>query len=349
MDFLPYYLLFTALLAAAAMGTTGHGIRNLLYWIALAGLFAFSAFRYEVGCDWSGYLDNFQLFAGKGYQDVLALREPAHWALIVLIRKSGLPYHTINIVTSALFFIGLHALARRQPNPLGFLVLAFPILIINMPMSAIRQGAAIGFICLAYTAFLDRRLMRFVLFVIGGALFHSSALFFLLLVPFVRGSYSIKNIALSFILAAPGAALVLIIGAIEVAASRYIGTGIDAAGAVFRLGLLSLTGLFFLMSLRKRWRQKFPHDYKLVRIGASMMLAAFSLFFISSVIGDRFGYYLVPLQLIIFARLPRLYDTKYEKLIMAVSPYMVLGVTFLVWTQSSTLFRQCYLPYQIRF
>ena len=42
------------------------------------------------------------------------------------------------------------------------LAVAFPILVINMPMSTIRQAAAIGIMCFAYNAFNDRRSILFV-------------------------------------------------------------------------------------------------------------------------------------------------------------------------------------------
>jgi len=31
------------------------GVRTYIYFLVLIGLFIFSAFRYQVGCDWSGY------------------------------------------------------------------------------------------------------------------------------------------------------------------------------------------------------------------------------------------------------------------------------------------------------
>ena len=63
---------------------------------------------------------------------------------------------------------------------MGYLSLAFPVLIINMPMSGIRQAAAIGIMCFAYNAFNDRRLIRFVFCVIVASGFHSSAVSFLI-------------------------------------------------------------------------------------------------------------------------------------------------------------------------
>ena len=41
----------------------------------------------------------------------------------------GLGYVWLNVLTSEIFFAGLHAIARRPPAPLA---LAFPLLILNM-------------------------------------------------------------------------------------------------------------------------------------------------------------------------------------------------------------------------
>ena len=117
----------------------------------------------------------------------------------------GLPYPVANIASSAVFFLGVHVLARRQPDPLGFLVLMFPILIINMPMSAIRQGAAIGLLCIAFVAFSDRRPLWFAFWVVLAAGFHISVLIFMLLLPVATGRYTRNRLLLAAFLAIPGA------------------------------------------------------------------------------------------------------------------------------------------------
>ena len=150
----------------------------------------------------------------------------------------GLPYPVANIASSAVFFLGVHILARRQPHPLGFLVLLFPILIINMPMSGIRQGAAIGVLCIAFAAFIDRRPLWFAFWVVVAAGFHSSVLIFMLLLPVATGRYTRNRLLMAAVLAVPGAFFLASGDAAEVATSRYIGTNVDAAGAAFRVGML---------------------------------------------------------------------------------------------------------------
>ncbi|WP_306120778.1 MULTISPECIES: EpsG family protein [unclassified Roseitalea] len=345
---LTYYFTFGFMLVANRAAWGDRTTRQVVYWSLLIAMFIFSGFRYQVGCDWSGYGVNFDIQARRSFQDALESREPAHWALITLIQRLGLSYTYLNVATSAIFFFGFHTLAKRQPNPVAFLVLAFPVLVINMPMSAIRQAVAIGFVCMAYSAFIDRKLIRYVTLLLLGSLFHSSAMMFLLLAPFVVSRYSINSFIVAGILSVPGLFFLLDTPAADLAVSRYIVRDVDAAGSAFRLGLLTLTGIGFLLYLRRPWRRHFPEDYKLASIGAWLMVAFFSLFFVSTVIGDRFGYYLIPIQLMIFARIPYLFPAR-RSTMMTLAPYALLTLVFFTWTQLSWHFQHCYLPYQMRF
>ncbi|WP_164516551.1 EpsG family protein [Minwuia thermotolerans] len=343
-----YYGAYAALLLAAYLGRSGRDLRQVLYWFILIGLFLFVGFRFEVGCDWIGYLINYNYPIVTTYSEALATREAGHWGLILLLRDLGVPYQYLNAVTAGLFFLGLHVFARRQLDPLAFLVLCFPILIINMPMAAIRQGAAIGFMCLAYTAFIDRRLAVYVAWVLLGATFHSSILLFLAFAPFVVGRFNRENVLIAAILALPGLYLLSLTEAAGIAESRYIETELEASGAVFRLAILGLTGLFFLLALAPDWRRKFPDDYKLAAMGAWAMISVLSLLLVSTVIGDRFGYYLIPVQAMIFARIPYL-SLATSRQFFTIMPYAALTFVFVVWTQLSWHFEQCYIPYRFGF
>jgi hypothetical protein len=320
------------------------GARRQLYYVVLLALFLFSAFRFQVGCDWSGYYYQYLAAGNFDWSQISNGREPIWWAILGFIRDMGLPYPVANIVSSAVFFAGAHVLARRQPDPLGFLVLLFPILIINMPMSGIRQGTAIGLVCIAFAAFIDRRPIWFAFWVVIAAGFHASALIFLLLLPVATGRYTKTRLIMAAMLAIPGAYLLATSDSGEVASSRYIGTGVEAFGAVFRVGILGLSAMYFFLFLKKKWMRTFPQDYSLASIGAIGMALAFLLIPISSVIGDRFGYYLIPIQAVIFARIPYL-PFKSNHALHSALPYLGLLLVFFVWTQISGHFQQCYIPY----
>lgn len=320
-------------------------LRKQLYFFVLAALFVFSAFRYQVGCDWSGYYFQYLQATSFEWSSITDIREPIWWAILGWIKDMGWPYPVANIISSAVFFLGVHILARRQPDPLAFLVLLFPILIINMPMSGIRQGAAIGLLCIAFVAFTDRRAVWFAFWVILAAGFHASALIFMLLVPVATGRYTRSRLLLAAILAVPGAFYLASGEAAEVATSRYIGTDIDAAGAAFRVAILGLSALYFFLFARKKWLRTWPQDYSLASIGAIGMAMSFLLVPVSTVIGDRFGYYLIPIQAMIFARIPFL-PFRTNAALHAALPYLGLLLVFMVWSQLSRHFQQCYIPYQ---
>jgi hypothetical protein len=345
---LTYYFTYFTLLVAVIFGRKSGSLRKLLYWSALIALFLFVGLRLDVGCDFSQYKYHFSIGGQRSYEEIWAGNDPGHWLIVKLLSNWGFSYQSVNIVASGLFFMGVHVMARRQLDPLAFIVLCFPILIINMPMAATRQSIAIGFMCFAYVALLDRRVIFYVGWILLGSTFHSSILVFLLFAPFVRGDFNRRNVVFSLLLAVPGVFGLLQTHAAATAESRYIDTGIDAAGSAFRLGILSMSGLFFMWKLAPSWREQFPLDYKLVAIGSWMMIGFFALFFISSVIGDRFGYYLIPIQAMIFARIPYLTLGDRTKL-YAFAPYAALTLVFVVWTQTSWHFNKCYVPYQFGF
>jgi hypothetical protein len=66
---------------------------------------------------------------------------------------------------------------------------------------------------------------------------------------------------------------------------------------------------------------------------------------LSSVVADRFAYYLIPIQAMIFARVPFI-AFKSSKWLHVILPYVALMTMFVGWMLASPLFEQCYLPYE---
>ncbi len=104
--------------------------------------------------------------------------------------------------------------------------------------------------------------------------------------------------------------------------------------------------MIFLLFLARKWKEQSIKDYQLVSISSYMMLAIFPLSFYSSVIGDRFGYYLYPIQLVILARLPVLVTGPYSST-AAFAPYAAEALVLVIWIESSTLYQRCYEPYTV--
>ena len=125
---------------------------------------------------------------------------------------------------------------------------------------------------------------------------------------------------------------------------RYVESSVDAVGGTFRAALLAIVGVLFLAVFRKRWRSRFGREYNLVLIGAVSMISVFPVALLSSVIGDRIGYYIMPIELIILARIPYLYEGR-DSMLLNFGPYAALAAVLGVWVQYSSLFAQCYVPY----
>ena len=341
-----YYLTLFLFLFSLQYALRGRAkARKQIYPFVLCALFLFSAFRFEVGCDWSGYYFQWRGQLYSTFEAALSTREPTWWTMMDGLQSLGLIYPWLHVASSAIFFTGAHVLAKRQPDPLGFLIFLFPILIVNMPMSGARQAAAIGIMCIAFAAFMDRKLFPFAIWTLLAATFHNSAIIFLLLLPLVGGNLTAARISAAIVLALPGSYFLLTGEAADIATERYIETERQAFGGIFRAGVLIVSGLGFIYFIKQKWRYSFPKDYTLVRIGALMMCMLAGLFPMSSIIADRYGYYLIPIQAMIFARIPYLHFTE-SRSFYVVAPYALIGLTFFVWIATSWHFEKCYIPYQ---
>ena len=191
------------------------------------------------------------------------------------------------------------------------------------------------------------QLVRYVLFVTVAYTFHRSAAAFLLLAPFVNGEFSPWRVALGGLLALPGLYYLTSSETFVAYSQAYFGTTTEAFGAPYRTALLALTGIAFLWFLDRKWKALYIRDYKLVKLASYLMVAVFPFTFLSSVGGDRYGYYLALIQLTILARLPFLIKQEEYSTIFAFVPYAVGGVFLLTWISLSSIFAICYIPYQM--
>lgn len=316
-----------------------------LYFVVSFTLFLFIAFRFETGCDWSGYFNQYQTQGSRSFYAAIEDPEPI-WNLILHFQTAlDIPYPWLNVLSAAVFFLGVHHIAKRQRSPFTYLVLLFPILMVNMPMSAVKQATAIGLICFAFTAFSDKKAFRFVAITVMAALIHNSAAIFLLLSPLVVGEVTQRRLVFAALLALPGMAALLTTEGGELATTRYVDSGVDAAGAIYRVLLLGFTGVGYLYLRKRGWVADEGKFSRLTFVGSIMMIVLLAILPLSTVIADRFGYYLIPIQAIIFANL-RFSHLPYLRWVIVSSPFIILLITFGVWTIYSGHFNSCYVPYK---
>ncbi len=320
--------------------------RQWLYYITLATFFILATFRWEVGCDFYSYRRMSYVPDYVNLWDMVSKYEPGFQVTVYTLHVLGLEFPAINVVASVIFFAGLHAMARRQSDPLAYMVLAFPILILNIGMSAVRQEMAMGFDCFALNAFVDKSRSRFVLWVLVATTFHSSSIAFLALTPFISRSISTGRLVLALLASLPIAFYLARSETAQTYTEMYVNHGDTAAGGVPRAFLLLLTGAAYWTFLRGRWNALSPGDFRLVDTFSVLMMTMLPLTAVSSVMGDRFGYYCVPVELIIQSKSYRLFDRDAAWPLMA-APMFASGLALYIWSLYGQAFLACWNPYQM--
>ena len=340
-----YVVVSSALMALALYAQRRPELSLFLFRLCLPIIFVIAAWRFDVGCDYFTYIYHFDIQTPHAFADTLPTLDIGYWLLVDAASVLGLPQTSVTVVLTAIFFIGLYRLAKTQPAPMTILAIMFPILIFSIPMSAVRQAAAMGFIMLALVSFTKGQLIRYCLLVGAGFLFHSSAAIFLLIAPFIRFRINILNVLLLLPVVAFIALQLSSLEAAEIAADRYINTQRnDAQGATLRTLLLAITGTVFFLLISGHWRRNSPRDYDLVRLGAGVMIALFPLAFFIPTVADRVGYYFIAIQALTFAKLHYI-RVPGASLILAGLLFGLL-LFFIVWWQLSWQLPQCYEPYQ---
>lgn len=340
-----YNLIFYAGFASNLSTYGRFAARRYMYYGAIPMILLFVCLRWNIGCDFGSYLRHAEDFGQMPWADALYMPEPGYWLLVVALNRLGLEFPAINIVAALVFFVGIWRYSKDEPDPLTFVMLIFPLLILNIPMSAIRQAMSMGLLCFALVAFQDRSLWRYVLYVVVAAQFHQSAIAFLALAPLLISNRTAIQIAIGV----PAAvAVVYFLATSDTAASyteAYVDSGVDAAGGAARVAIVAATGLGFIMFLRPRWKYFFPRDYQLVFYFSLIMIACAPLVYYSSVLGDRFSYYTMPVAYMVQSKAYLMFAGP-RRTLLYVLPFVVSGLALLAWSQLSWIFAVCYVPYK---
>jgi hypothetical protein len=302
---LPYWLLFTAFALAAAGTRKRISFRAWNPILVLAGLFAAAmvGLRRQVGADWENYE---RIYYATGYLDLFeALRnvDPAYALLNWLAYAGEIDLWIVNLICAAIFVFGLLKFANHQPNPWLCMVVAVPYLIIVVGMGYTRQAVALGFILWGLADFEHKPLSRFVLLMFCAAAFHKTAI---ALLPIIAMSTMRNRFIVLSTLGAVGFLLFTFFfaRAMDILSAAYLEQDYDASGALIRVMMNVIPAVIFLL-FTKRFEFT-PTEARLWRNFSIASLAALPMLLIaaSSVIVDRLAIYLIPLQLVIFSRLP---------------------------------------------
>jgi hypothetical protein len=309
----PYWLLFGLCAAGAIQHQLVPGRQTqggILLSAVVAAIVLMIGFRFEVGADWIAYA---QMYSATRYWDfwtTLSSSDPGYMLLNWLVQRAGLGIWAVNLASGALFMWGLSRFSRRQPNPWLTMLVAVPYLIIVVAMGYTRQAVAIGILLAGIAHLYDRQsILRFAVYIIFAASFHKTAIIMLPLVALavtrnrtvVVGSSITLGLLMFYLFLNPMLNILL---------ETYVVNEYDSAGAAVRILMSVVPALIFLIFQRKFSGSEF--ERRLWRNLSYAALVAFLLLMImeSSTVVDRMALYVIPLQLLVFTRLPYVFSSE---------------------------------------
>ncbi|HEY3814270.1 MAG TPA: EpsG family protein [Caulobacteraceae bacterium] len=343
---LSYWLLLAAPVVSGMAPYRLHGgARRVAVLIGAVLMTLAIGLRYRVGCDWFNYIGNMdQLnFTGPGEAMVIAT-DPGYGLLSWVCLKLHLDIYGINFFCATIFSWGLFTFASKQPLRWLTIVIAIPMLVIVVAMGFTRQAAAIGFLMLAFAAFSEKSLVRFLIFVALATTFHKTAVIMAPMAILIDPSRKLGPLVIGA-LATAALAAAFLTSKLDQLSHNYIGNAEwegEGAAAIYRLGLNLLAAVAFFFC-RKRWRAKYD-DTRFYFALSAAAVAAFPFAFIEPVAADRMSLYLLPYQCAVFARLPDIYSRRLGSWI-AIAAVLATAMLMHIWfTFANNAW--CWIPYQ---
>lgn len=321
------------------------GTRRLqgLAWLLIGTLLVFLiGLRYKVGGDWFTYLEHYHTVIGMPFLDALRTSDPGYAAVNWLGARFDLQIYTVNLVCALIFVIGLIKFCRQQPLPWLALAVSVPYLVTVVAMGYTRQAVAIGFLFLALSELRNTNQFRYIAWVILAALFHKTAVFLLPLGVLISTRHrALKTFAIVSLFALLGGALV---GEYYDALWRnYVEAGMASDGGAIRVWMNACAALALFVSAthwKKRWE-----DTSLWKWLALLALVSVPLVGFASTAVDRMAIYLIPLQMVVFSRLPVLISDVVMRTLVVIGTLLVYGAVLWVWLNHGT-HAQYWLPYR---
>ena len=313
-----YWILFLIPAAAALSTAKVHRQVTNLGWVLLTIFFILIiGLRFEVGIDWHNNILEFDRYKNVSVLEatIIGVFNPVYALLCWTINQMNLPIWGVNLVGATVFITGLMVFCRRQPNPWLAFVIAVPFLVIVVGMGYTRQAAAVGSFLLALASLMNGSTLRFVCWIVFGALFHATVLLLMplgLLACISKSILRLKNLwtLLWMSLIGAWAFYSLLAEYLAILKLYYFGIQIHAYGGLIRVTMCAIPAIIFLL-----FRKKFNLNIVPRRLWTWISLASIACLPLIEIVPsssavDRFAYYLIPLQLFVYSRLPLLFQRR---------------------------------------
>lgn len=317
---MPYYLLFLIIYLSSYYDICkgdSFQIRNSLYYLGfLTTLFFFIIFtglKGNVGTDYEGYFNLYSIWGVKNYSDrfVSVQIEPGFWLISHIGNLLKMPFPLfwfciacITLVTKFIFF--------RKFSPYIFLSLLIYLsgLYIERDFDGIRQGLSIGLAYISILFYLDKKKIKYIIFLLLAISIHYSSLVFLI-IPLLyriqikkRIAYIIISIGIIFMTLNVNifsfALTFLPKGYIESRINTYMTNSTYAGNIGLNIGIIVRIAIFILFCNIDCKKLSITQDvYNFLRNGFLFSILCFLFFNNMEIIAHRLSYGYRELQIII--------------------------------------------------
>jgi hypothetical protein len=338
-----YWILFLLpvyfLLGKTQNGANTTRIEWQLFWFFLVILIGL---RNEVGCDWFAYLEGLEQSKSLAWSEIFYSRhDAAHilfgWLSIVLNTNE----YGINLIYAGIFAFGLIKLSIAQPYPWLAILVAIPYLVIVVAMGYTRQASAIGLLMYGFIYLVQGRVFIYLLLVLFAGLIHKTAFVFVAFAFFLPGSSRLRSaVGVCLLIGMVGGAF--LVEQAEIFVLNYVTYTMDSSGAQIRT-LMNLPPALIFFANWSKWGLKYK-DRWLWGIFALISFVCVPLVFVASTAVDRMALYLIPLQLVVWARFPALmngYMGRTSAILLVAVYYLMVQFIWLVFG----IHAYCWVPY----
>jgi hypothetical protein len=309
--------------------------------VVCAVLALFIGLRDEVGGDWGTYADQFEFLRDVDFIDALKFNDPFYYGMNWIAAQIGLDIHAVNLVCAAILMAGVFRFCQSLPNPWLALLVAVPYLLIVVGMGYTRQAVALGLVMFGLVSFSRGRTLSFVVCVVIGAMFHKTAA---LLLPIAGIASSNRRVwSIVWVVAACAMAYYVLLQSESNAMwNVYVTEKVESQGAIERV-LMNVVAALPLLRFRHRLLDA-PHTRRLWMIFAWLSLACLPIVPFASTAVDRMALYLIPMQLMVFSRMPNLTGNTAARTVMVVGIVLYYATVQAVWLNFAFQ-RDYWVPY----
>ena len=323
---------------------------NFIY-IYLLLLIFFIGFKHDTGGDWIQYLHNYENPLIFSLVNLSIRSDYLYNYLAFLFYSFGLNFYFFNLLLAVFFVLCLFYFCQLFKSISLAFVFSFPIIIMIMGLGFTRQGIAFAFVLIAIISFIKQNKVSFILWMIIAILFHKSSIVMLLFYPLISSKINYFEIFFLFLL------LIIIIFLLKseflnlynnyIGSNLYnnaeSGTYLESKGAIFRVGLNCIAAVIFLFLMNELTENN--NEKKIFFMFSIISFVCLILVFKYSVFIDRFNYYLTPLQVFVYSRLPFFFNNLRTQEFFKISlSFLHIAILF-VWINFAEN-SHAWLPYQ---